>query len=214
MKSNFQTRDGRFEPFKPFKSLKQSMRLIALLALTATVWSARPSYLYGQDSSTVPPSKVERKNKAPLSTETLRVHLPKPVEAKLANGLTVLILEDHRLPGVFAQLHIRSAGALFEPANLPGLASATAHMLREGTRTRTSRQIAETLDRLGASVGAGSGFGSVETVFTASGLSENFDEWFTVALDILLHPSFPDAELSQLKERAKVHLRQQRGRSG
>ncbi len=190
------------------------MGLISLLALTTAVLIARPGTVSGQDSSAVPSSQVERKNKAPVSSETLRVHLPKPVEVKLANGLTVLILEDHRLPSVFAQLHIRDAGALFEPANLSGLASATAQMLREGTHKRTSRQIAEELDRLGASVGAGANFGSVETVFTASGLSENFDDWFTVALDILLHPSFPVAELNQLKERAKVQLRQQRSRPG
>ena len=190
------------------------MGLISLLALTTAVLIARPGTVSGQESFDVPSSQVERKNKAPVSSETLRVHLPKPVEVKLANGLTVLILEDHRLPSVFAQLHIRDAGALFEPANLSGLASATAQMLREGTHKRTSRQIAEELDRLGASVGAGANFGSVETVFTASGLSENFDDWFTVALDILLHPSFPVAELNQLKERAKVQLRQQRSRPG
>jgi predicted Zn-dependent peptidase len=124
-----------------------------------------------------------------------------------------LILEDHRLPNVLAELHLRGAGALFEPENLSGLASATAHMLREGTHKRTSRQIAEDLDRLGASVGAGANFGSTETVFSASGLSENFDAWFAVAVEILLHPSFPAAELNQLKERAKVQLRQQRARS-
>jgi predicted Zn-dependent peptidase len=86
-------------------------------------------------------------------------------------------------------------------------------MLREGTGTRTSKQIAEELDRLGASAGAGATFGSVETVFTASGLSENFDAWLALAADMLLHPSFPAAELSQLKERAKVYLRQQRATS-
>jgi predicted Zn-dependent peptidase len=144
----------------------------------------------------------------------VHVRLPKPVEARLANGLTVLILEDHRLPHVLAEWHLRGAGALFEPENFSGLASATAQMLREGTDQRTSRQIAEELDRLGASVGAGSGFGSVETVFSASGLSENFDAWFGVALDILLHPIFPAAELNQLKERTKVQLRQQRARPG
>jgi predicted Zn-dependent peptidase len=122
----------------------------------------------------------------------------------------VLILEDHRLPTVFTEFHLRGAGALFEPKNLPGLASATAQMLREGTRKRTGRQIAEELDRLGASVGAGSSFGSTDTIFTASGLSENLDGWLPEALDILLHPSFPAAELNQLKERVKVQLRQQR----
>jgi predicted Zn-dependent peptidase len=108
---------------------------------------------------------------------------------------------------------MRGAGSLFEPENLPGLASATAQMLREGTHRRTSRQIAEDLDRLGASVEAGANFGSVETVFTASGLSENFDAWFAVALEIVLRPSFPAAELNRLKEQARVQLRQQRGRS-
>ena len=190
------------------------MRLSAGIALITAALIACPLFVSGQDSSNASPSKVERKNKAPVSNETVRVRLPKPVEAKLANGLTVLILEDHRLPHIVAELHLRGAGALFEPENLPGLASATAQMLREGTYQRTSRQIAEELDRLGASVGAGSGFGSVETVFGASGLSENFDAWFGVALDILLHPSFPAAELNQLKERAKVQLRQQRARPG
>ncbi len=123
--------------------------LISLLALTTAVLIARPETVSGQDSFAVPSSKVERKNKAPVSSETLRVQLPKPVEVKLVNGFTVLILEDHRLPSVFAQLHIRDAGALYEPANLSGLASATAQMLREGTHKRTSRQIAEELDRLG-----------------------------------------------------------------
>jgi zinc protease len=187
--------------------------LVPLLALTTLIVPL--VFASGQEGpSSAPPSKVERKNKAPLSTETLRVHLPRPIEAKLANGLTVLILEDHRLPNVLTELHLRRAGALFEPDNLSGLASATAQMLREGTHQRSSRQIAEELDRLGASVGAGSSFGSTETVFTASGLSENFDAWFAVALDILLHPSFPAAELNQFKERAKVQLRQQRASSG
>jgi predicted Zn-dependent peptidase len=190
------------------------MRLSAGIALITAVLIACPLFVSGQDSSNTSPSKVERKNKAPVSNEMVHVRLPKPVEATLANGLTVLILEDHRLPHVLAEWHLRGAGALFEPENFSGLASATAHMLREGTDQRTSRQIAEELDRLGASVWAGSGFGSVETVFSASGLSENFDAWFGVALNILLHPIFPAAELNQLKERAKVQLRQQRARPG
>src|SRR5215475_91150 len=184
--------------------------LCARVALIAVALIAVPPLVSGQDASSEPPSKVERKNKAPVSTETLHVQLRKPVEAKLANGLTVLILEDHRLPIVLAELHLGGAGALFEPGASAGLASATAEMLREGTDKRTSRQIAEELDRLGASMGAGADFGSSETIFTASGLSENFDAWFSLAADALLHPSFPVAELNRLKERAKVQLRQQR----
>lgn len=166
--------------------------------------------VHSQEAASTPVSKVERKNKAPLSGDVLRVNLPKPLETKLANGLTVLIVEDHRFPTVTVQLQINGAGALFENANLPGLASVTAQMLREGTNSRSSKQIAEAADRLGANFGASADFGSAVTTFSASGLRDNFSSWFELATDVLLHPSFPADELEKLKQRLRVQLRQQR----
>jgi len=165
---------------------------------------------YADESIETSPSKVERKNKAPISRDVLGVKLPRPIEAKLQNGLRVLILEDHRTPAVFVQLHIGGAGALFEPPNMTGLANATAQMLREGTQSRTSVQIAEEIDRLGASLGAAGSFGSSQVVLNASGLSNNFDSWFALAVDVLLNPSFPKDELEKLKQRLRAQLRQQR----
>jgi zinc protease len=182
--------------------------LAGLLLLTAT------PQLGSQEQVATAPSKVERKNRAPVSREILRVKLPRPIEAKLKNGLTVLILEDHRAPYVTVQLRIGGAGALFEPRDAAGLANTTAVMLREGTRTRTSLQIAEAIDRLGATIGAGSSFGAPDTVLSASGLSDNFDAWLDIAMDILLHPSFPDDELEKLKQRQRAQLREQRSSSG
>jgi len=186
---------------------------VLLLTLCLLMFTA-PSRLSGQEAIRTPQSKVERKNKAPVSREILKVKLPKPVEAKLANGLTVLILEDHRAPFVNLQLHIGGAGALFEPASAQGLASATAQMLREGTQTRSSIQIAEEIDRLGAALSAGASFGSPDAVLSASGLSDNFERWFAVALDVLLHPSFPADELEKMKQRLRAQLREQRSSSG
>jgi len=182
---------------------------VLLCAALLSTW-ARTAVVQSQESPIPPPSQVERKNRAPVSREILQVRLPKPVEAKLKNGLTVLILEDHRAPFVNLQLHIGGAGALFEPARLTGLASTTAQMMREGTRTRTSVQIAEEIDRLGASLSLGASFGSPEAVLSASGLSDNFEAWFAVAADVLLNPSFPSEELQKLKQRQRVQLRQQR----
>lgn len=158
-------------------------------------------------------SKVERKNRAPVSKEILRVKLPRPVEATLENGLTVLIMEDHRFPTVFVQLNLSGAGPIYEPAHLPGLANITAQMLREGTQSRTSRQLAEDVEKLGATLSSSSGFGSSAAIISASGLSDNFDEWFALAADILLHPTFPAEELAKLQQRLKVQLRQQRSQS-
>jgi len=170
--------------------------------------------LQGQESVGTPSSRVERFNKAPVSREILRVKLPRPVEARLKTGLTVLILEDHRAPYVTLQLHLGAAGALFEPTDRIGLANATALMLREGTKSRSSVQIAEQIDRLGAGLSAGSSFGSPDAVLTGAGLSDNFDEWFAVFVDVLLNPTFPADELEKLKQRQRAHLREQRSSSG
>ena len=169
--------------------------------------------LHGQESATAP-SKVELKNKAPVSGEILRVKLPRPLEARLKNGLTVLVLEDRRAPYINMQLYISGAGALFEPSDMAGLANATAAMLTEGTKSRGSVQIAEQIERLGAGLSAGSSFGSPKTILSASGLSDNFDEWFGLVVDVLLNPNFPADELEKLKQRQRAQLREQRSSPG
>lgn len=166
-----------------------------------------------QEAAAAPLSKVERKNRAPVSKAALAVTIPKPFETRLINGLTVMIVEDHRFPAIHTELYLRGAGALFEPQGSAGLAGATVEMLREGTKTRTSEQIAAAMDKLGATLSASSGFGSPEVVLGAAGLSANFDAWFAVFSDILLHPAFPADELNKKKQRLKVQLRQQRSSS-
>jgi zinc protease len=99
---------------------------------------------------------------------------------------------------------------MYEPADKPGLAGATARLLTDGTKTRTSQQIAEQIDSLGASLSAGAGFGSGSAVVSASGLSDTFEKWFALTADVLLHPSFPADELAQYQARAKSALLQQR----
>src|SRR5215475_11885589 len=96
-----------------------------------------------QEDHSADASKVERKNRAPVSKDVLKVTLPRATEATLSNGLTVLIMENHRLPMISMQLNMSGAGPIFEPANMPGLANITAQMLREGTKSRNSVQIAE-----------------------------------------------------------------------
>jgi zinc protease len=182
------------------------MSVFSLIALLGWLVPVAP---LAQDAA-VAPSKVERKDRAPVSREILQVKLPKPVEAKLKNGLTVLIVEDRRAPYISMQLHIGGAGALFEPVGMAGLASITAQMLREGTNSKTSLQIAEDIDRLGASINTGASFGSPDVVLSAAGLSDNFDVWFAIATDMLFQPSFPADELEKLKQRLRVQLREQR----
>jgi zinc protease len=180
---------------------------LALAVCSALCFGQAPS---DPGSKAVPLSKVERKKKAPVSSEILRVKLPKAVEFQLDNGLTVLVMEDHRLPSVTARLLVQGAGTLSDPADVPGLANLTAAMLKEGTTTRSSKQIAEDIERLGATINVGAQWGGDTSTLTASGLSDNMGQWMHLAADILLNPTFPESELSKLKQRLKVQLQQQR----
>jgi zinc protease len=162
------------------------------------------------DSKAVSVSKVERKNLAPVSKEILKVKLPKPYETKLPNGLTVLILEDHRFPLVTVDFTFQGAGALWEPADQHGLASVTAQMLPEGTPTRDSKAINEQIDRLGASFFSNAPYGDEDASAGGSGLSDNLDDWFPLVMDLIQNANFPDSELAKLKQRLKVQLVQQR----
>src|SRR5687767_8354633 len=134
---------------------------------------------------------VQRKKLAPVSNDVLRVKLPKPAESKLKNGMTLMVIEDHRAPTITVTLSI-PASTYNEPADLPGLADATAELMRLGTqsaaRTRDSRQIAETLADLGASLSVSAGQNSFDVRFTT--LSENLDAVLELFADVLLHPPF------------------------
>src|SRR5688572_21415667 len=100
------------------------------------------------------------KGKAPVNKEVLKVKLPRAEEAKLANGLQVVLLHSKRVPTFNMQMVVLSGG-LSDPADYRGLASFTASLLREGTKTRASKDIAEQVDALGATLFAGSGFSSM-----------------------------------------------------
>lgn len=186
------------------------LRLALLLAMVLSFVAPMLAQAPQQQRGPISPSTIERKNKAPVSKEILHVKLPKAYRATLDNGVKVLVMEDHRLPLVTISLLINGAGGIFEPASSPGLATVTAELMREGTKTRTSREIAEQLDDLGASATVSTSFGSTWAVVNANGLSDNLDQWFPIAADILLDPSFPKSELDKLKTRLKIRLQQQR----
>lgn len=159
------------------------------------------------------PSKVQRLNRAPVNNEILKVKLPHPAEASLPNGLTLLVLEQHRLPTFYCSLWIKS-GALSDPPDLPGLASFAANQLREGTAKRNSTQIATELDELGATFTADAAFGSNVTVITSSGLSETAGKVMELMSDLALHPAFPADEWEKYRRQESARLIQARSNPG
>lgn len=143
---------------------------------------------------------AEIKGRAPVSHEILKVKLPKAEEATLSNGLRVVVLESHRVPTFSMQMVVMSGG-LSDPATQHGLANFTASLLREGTQTRSSKQIAEQVDALGATLNATAGISSFTSTVTTSGLVENFDPALAIFADVVRNPKFAQDEVEKFKQR-------------
>ena len=142
---------------------------------------------------------------APLPSSEIRI--PTPYQTLLANGLTLVIVEDKRLPLVSYRLAFRTGDA-HDPPELPGLTDMMAGLLTEGTTSRTSLQIAEEVERMGATLHAGAG--SDFTTLSASALSVFGDKILELMADVTLRPSFPENEVELTKQNTKESLKQQR----
>ncbi|HKO97748.1 MAG TPA: pitrilysin family protein [Pyrinomonadaceae bacterium] len=141
----------------------------------------------------------------PLPLRALK--LPTPLETRLANGLTVVVIEDNRLPLVSFRLALRTGDA-HDPEDLPGLMDMLTGLLTEGTESRTSREIADEVARLGATLQAGAN--SDFTTIAASSLTLFHEDILELMADVVLRPVFPENEVELAKQNTKESLKQQR----
>lgn len=114
-----------------------------------------------------------------------------PVTYKLANGITLLVVEDHKLPKVSASLFI-DAGPITE-GKKAGVMNMMGQMLNEGTTTMSKAEFDEAVDRIGANVNLSSSGGG------ASSLTRYFSEAFKLMADGLKNPSMPQESFDKLK---------------
>src|SRR6185369_712773 len=135
------------------------------------------------------------------------ISIPTPRETTLSNGLSLVVVEDKRLPLISYRLAFRVGGA-FDPPDLPGLTDLLAGLLPEGTESKTSKEIADEVARMGASLSAGAT--SDYTIVAASTLSQFNDPVLALLAEVILEPSFPENEVELAKQNTKESLRQQR----
>jgi zinc protease len=178
--------------------------LIVLVSSSALAQGGAPA---GQQTQSTKGTIV--KGKAPVSKEVLKVKLPRAQEATLPNGLRVVLLEAHKVPTFNMQMVVLSGGLSDNP-DYRGLASFTATLLREGTTKRSSKDIAEQADALGATLTANSGLSSMTTNVSTAGLVDNLDQTLELFSDVVRNPIFPQAEVDKYKTRTLAQLQSQR----
>jgi zinc protease len=141
----------------------------------------------------------------PESGPAREIRFPAIVRSTLANDFELNTVRAGSLPVVYLRFVVRSGDAT-DPADEPGTAGFVAAMMKEGTRERSSAELAEDIAFLGADMETGTGRETL--VITLRCLSEHLSEAMDILADVALHPAFDSGELRALKEREGDRLRQ------
>jgi predicted Zn-dependent peptidase len=147
------------------------------------------------------------RSKAPVPGDPPTLTLP-PIEKRaLSNGLPVWIVESHEVPVVNVSLIVK-AGAAADPAGTYGLASFTSAMLDEGAGSRDALALADAIEFLGASLTTSSSMDS-SSVRLHTPVSK-LDQALPLFADVVLRPTFPDAEIDRSRQQRLTSLLQLR----
>jgi zinc protease len=136
------------------------------------------------------------RSRAPLAGPARPFDFPSWQGHRLANGLRVMVLSTPAVPLVHVEL-LLGLGAEGDPLDRRGLTPLAAGLLDEGTEALSSKEIAETVELLGATLYS---TGDWDGVFVGStSLAPHLGRLFEIAADIVRHPTFPTVELERLR---------------
>ncbi|MBS1733277.1 MAG: insulinase family protein [Bacteroidetes bacterium] len=142
--------------------------------------------------------KVDR-SKKPAAGPAPAISIKDPVIYNMPNGMTVLVVENHKTPKVRAVLNI-DQGPIKE-GNKAGLMDIMGGMLGEGTTSMSKDKFDEAVDMIGAEVNLSSNGGS------AAALTRYFDKAFMLMADALKNPSLPDESFKKLQSQMITNLK-------
>ncbi len=191
------------------------MKKIFFYAFLVSILFAQCTPKTGETMTKVPETKIETPDveveapKAPTFRSTVppagpapRIQMGAAEEFTLDNGLKVILVENHKLPRVSYQLFV-DVPPLAEKEK-SGTIEIAGDMINKGTASKSKSEIDESIDFLGASLSTNSNgmFGST--------LKKYNEELLVVMSDVLLNPSFPEAEFEKIKKQYASGLAQEK----
>jgi len=175
----------------------------AMVKQAMAAWLSDGDYILQVDpfpAGLAPSVTTLDRSKGPPLGQPEQLHLPPMQSGTLSNGLKVVLAERHGAPIVNLSMMI-DAGYASDSHELPGLASLTMRMLEEGTRNganvRSALQVSAELEALGASFGATTNLDGAFVNMNV--LSPTLPQALGLYADLVLHPSFPQADFERLQ---------------
>jgi predicted Zn-dependent peptidase len=158
-------------------------------------------------SATLAAQQAPDRTHPPQSGPPPALNLPSIQKRQLSNGLPVWMVEMHKVPVVQVNLVV-SSGTADDPPGKFGAASFMTAMLTEGAGSRSSLEIADAVDFLGADLGASTGIdaSAVRLHVPVARLADALP----IMADVALRPTFPKDELERLRKERLTSLLQSR----
>ncbi len=139
---------------------------------------------------------------APINLEPIRASFPETVEHTLSNGLKAMIYEQHHVPIVHLRLFIRAGSVL--DGKTPKASSFVFALLQQGTHTRTAKDIANEIERIGADLTTSSSvdFGNISLTL----MSKHVEKGLEILSDMVLNPAFAEDEIEFVRQQSLNRL--------
>jgi zinc protease len=149
---------------------------------------------------------------APPASAPRQTTFSQPKETKLANGMTVVVVERRGIPLLAAEVIVKT-GAEVDPKDLAGTASMTGALITRGTESMTAPQIATAIETLGGTIDSGAHWESTRATIVV--MSDKAEPGLRILADVVRHPTFKQEEIDRLKNQTldglRVALRQPGG---
>ncbi len=133
-------------------------------------------------------------NAMPKPGPTPVINIAKPKTFQLKNGMTVMVVENNKLPRVNMSLSMDRPP--YYEGDIAGVSEIMADQLGNGTTTLSKDEFNKKVDFLGANLNFSSGGAS------SNSLSKYFPEVLNLMADAIINPKFSAEEIQKSKERS------------
>ncbi len=120
------------------------------------------------------------------------INIPASQVFTTANGITVILSENHKIPKVSIELSLGNTPRL--EGSKAGLADFTGSLLMSGTTTRSKDQLDREIDFIGANLSAGS------SSMYLSCLTKHLSKGLDLMTDVLYNANFPESEIERIRK--------------
>ena len=156
----------------------------------------KPVFFAGLALALVTPAAAQYPTSPPPAGAITPARFPPFQEVVLANGMRLVLIENHAQPVLSVTLTV-PAGGVYDPVGKEGLASMVAQLLTKGAGSRSADEIAATIEGVGGSLNAGAGRDFL--TIDADVLAPQAELAFELLADAIVRPTFPQAELELIQ---------------